>query len=223
MLLRVPKRSSTKLKTLHPTCTKSKKLAGEAVKVATDPDQYSGVGTPIRKKLEEVAADGHPVAARPLSSAELADAKAIFGSSLDYSKIVVDGGSVASLGASRTIGNTVHLTPDLFAPGSSDTTTEGRRTLVHELTHVWQYQHDGWTYAPKALWAQAKAAVKGDRNGAYDWEPLVKKGIPFEEWNPEAQAEAVEDYNKALHNAHDGTATKKDYSNLTVLKNMWTQ
>jgi len=122
------------------------------------------------------------------------------------------------LGASRTIGNTVHLTPDLFAPGSSDTTTEGRRTLVHELTHVWQYQHDGWTYAPKALWAQAKAAVKGDRNGAYDWEPLVKKGIPFEEWNPEAQAEAVEDYNKALHNAHDGTATKKDYSNLTVLK-----
>jgi hypothetical protein len=146
----------------------------------------------------------------------LSDAKVIFGDSIDYSKVVVDGGSIASLKASRTIGNTIHLTPDLFEPDSSETSTEGKRILVHELTHVWQYQHQGWTYAPKALWAQAKAAIKGDRNGAYDWTRLI--GTPFEQWNPEAQAEAVEDYNRALHNVNAGKGTRKDYDNLALLQ-----
>jgi hypothetical protein len=177
------------------------------------PYQFGGVQAPLEKAMEEA----NPVTARGLTSGEMADAKLIFGDSLDYSKVIVDGGSVASLGACRTIGNTVHLTSDLFQPNSSETTTKGKRTLVHELTHVWQYQHQGWTYAPKALWAQAKAAVSGSRNGAYDWKPLVKNGTPWEEWNPEAQAEAVEEYNIALHKVNDGTATREDYDALEIL------
>jgi len=195
---------------------KASDAASEFLKEMTDPYQFGGVQAPIVKQLEEAASGGQPVDPRPLSTAELADAKVIFGDSLDYSKIVVDGGAVASLGASRTIGNTVHLTPDLFVSGTSETTTEGKRILVHELTHVWQYQHQGWTYAPKALWAQAKAAIKGDRDGAYDWRPLIN--TPWEQWNPEAQAEAVEDYNRALHNVNDGKGSKADYDTLALLQ-----
>ena len=58
-------------------------------------------------------------------------------------------------------------------------------TLVHEMTHVYQYQTGGWGYAPEALWAQFKSFVTtGDRGGAYDWEaadgpePRGPSGIP---------------------------------------------
>jgi hypothetical protein len=176
------------------------------------PGQFGGVQKPI----VDAAAGGHPVAARPLTPEEMADAKAIFGDSLDYSKITVDGGSVASLGASRTTGNSVHLTPDLFVPGGTDTTTEGRRVLVHEMTHAWQYQHQGWSYATEALWAQAKAGAAGNRNTAYEWKSLAKTGTAWKKLNPEAQAEAVEDYNRALHKANDGTATREDYETLNL-------
>jgi hypothetical protein len=191
--------------------------AKEAVEGSDLPYQFGGIQAPFEKSQEEAVDDGLIIAARGLSSAELADAKLIFGDSIDYSKVVVDGGSIASVGASRTIGNTVHLASNLFKSGSSETTTAGRRILVHELTHVWQYQHQGWTYAPKALWAQAKAAVNGDRNGAYNWKALVVKDVPWDEWNPEAQAEAVEEYNIALHKANDGTAKPGDYDILDVL------
>ena len=191
--------------------------AKDAVEGSDLPYQFGGIQAPFEKSQEEAEADGLIVAARPLTSAELADAKLIFGDSIDYSKVTVDGGSIGSVGSSRTIGNTVHLESKLFQPGSSETTTSGRRILVHELTHVWQYQHQGWTYAPKAIWAQAKAAAHGDRNGAYDWKPLVAKGIPWDEWNPEAQADAVEEYNKALHFANAGNATAEDYETLKVL------
>jgi hypothetical protein len=191
--------------------------AKEAIEGIDLPYQFGGIQAPFEKSQQEAEADGLVVAARPLSSAELADARLIFADSIDYSKVTVDGGSIGSVGSSRTIGNSVHLESKLFQPGSSETTTSGRRILVHELTHVWQYQHQGWTYAPKAIWAQAKAAVHGDRNGAYDWKPLVAKGIPWDEWNPEAQADAVEEYNKALHFANAGNATAEDYKTLEVL------
>jgi hypothetical protein len=192
--------------------------AKAAVESVDLPYQFGGVQAPFEKSQEEAEADGLIIAARPLTSSELSDAKLIFGDSIDYTKVLVDGGSVGSVGASRTIGNTVHLTSNLFKAGTSETTTEGKRILVHELTHVWQYQHQGWTYAPKAIWAQLKAAVgDGDRNGAYDWKSLVAKGVPWDEWNPEAQAEAVEDYNKALHFAKAGNATPEDYETLDAL------
>jgi hypothetical protein len=90
------------------------------------------------------------------------------------------------------------------------TTTEGKRILARELTHVWAYRHRGWTNAP---WAQGKGAIKCDRNAAYDCRPMVNE--PWEQWNPEAQVEAVENCNRALHNVNEGKATTANYLTLS--------
>jgi hypothetical protein len=107
--------------------------AKEAVEGSDLPYQFGGIQVPFEKSQEEAAADGIVIAARGLSSAELSDAKLIFGDSIDYSKVVVDGGSIASVGASRTIGNTVHLVSNLFKPGTSETTQKENESWFMNL------------------------------------------------------------------------------------------
>jgi len=93
----------------------------------------------------------------------------------------------------RAIGNTIHMPNNAFVAGSMELDPDSSDLLVHEMTHVWQYQHQGWTYAPASLWAQF---VHG--GGAYDWRPGAQKRRPWNALNPEAQASAVADYNSAL-------------------------
>ena len=156
---------------------------------------------------------------RPLSGDEIAYARTIFADSLDYAAITITRGSSAAVGGTaRTLGNTINMDDEEFAGDTLDFSPGGMDTLIHEMTHVWQYQHHGWTYAPEALWAQAKAAWQtGSRSAAYDWRTLDGANTPWEDWNPEAQAEAVEDYNKALRRAFDGTASLDDYGDLDKL------
>jgi len=156
---------------------------------------------------------------RSLTSSERSYAHDIFEDTLDYGSITITRGALASTGATRTVGNTINFEESEFTPGTFDLTSDGMNTLIHEMTHVWQYQHQGWTYAPAALWAQFKSwASTGDRGGAYDWRSLDKAGTPWEEWNPEAQAEAVEDYNKALRAVQSGSGSKDNYSDLGLLQ-----
>lgn len=51
----------------------------------------------------------------------------------------------------------------------------------------------------------------GDRNEAYNWQQLHADGVDWEEWNPEAQAEAVQDYNDALQRINAGEGSAEDY------------
>jgi hypothetical protein len=143
---------------------------------------------------------GEDVRSRGLSDSEKNYAKEVYGEgSIDLDAIVITRGSLLSAGAPRTTGNTINLTDDQFDGDTMNLSDEGMLTLVHEMAHVWQFEHGGGTYIPEALWAQAKAWVTtGTRNAAYDWLALDEQGVPWEEWNPEAQAEAVEDYNKQL-------------------------
>ena len=156
---------------------------------------------------------------RQLSGDEVTYAQTIYLNSLDYGSITISRGSAASVGGTaRTLGNTINMDDDEFVGDTMELSPAGRETLIHEMAHVWQYQHNGWSYAPEALWAQAKAAWQtGSRNGAYDWRSLDRAGTPWEQWNPEAQAEAVEDYNKALRRAFDGSASNEDYKDLDRL------
>jgi len=91
-------------------------------------------------------------------------------------------------------------------------------TLIHEMGHVWQYQNGGLAYIPLSLLAQFKAWIGGgDRGGAYKWEPADKAGLPWENWNPEQQAQAIEDYNILLRKSQNGTATISELSKLATL------
>jgi hypothetical protein len=157
---------------------------------------------------------------RPLTQPEIDYATDVYLDSIDYTKITITRDSVLALGAPRTIGNTIHLKSDWghFKDDTLELTETGLLTLIHEMGHVWQYQNGGLAYIPLSLLAQVKAAVSGgDRGGAYDWRAAHAAGTPWEEWNPEQQAEAIEDYNKLLRKSKDGTASPEELHELSVL------
>jgi hypothetical protein len=157
---------------------------------------------------------------RPLTPDEINYAKRIYVDSIDYSKVTITRDSMFAAGAPRTIGNTIHLKSSWghFEGDTLNLTEEGRSTLIHELGHVWQYQNGGLAYIPQSLAAQFSAWVSGgERGAAYDWEAAYKAGLPWEEWNPEQQAEAIEEYNKRLSKVEAGTATLEDYAVLARL------
>lgn len=73
-------------------------------------------------------------------------------------------------------------------------------TLIHELTHVWQYQHDGAIYFPEAGWDQFVAWLNNE--DAYDYgdvtglQKKIADGEGFDSFNREQQGRIVEDYFK---------------------------
>ena len=126
-----------------------------------------------------------------------------FDRSIDYSKIRITRGNILSAGSSKTIGNTIHLADiwgsAIFQQDGTSLTEQGLILLVHEVTHVWQWQNGGFAYAPDALIAMLSAwLTTGDRDNAYSWREADRKGQPWASWNPEQQAQAVEDYNRAI-------------------------
>jgi hypothetical protein len=58
--------------------------------------------------------------------------------------------------------------------------------IIHELVHVWQYQHGGWGYVPNAL----KAQFIGD---GYDFAKALRDGKPWAKMNPEQQGQMIQD------------------------------
>lgn len=96
----------------------------------------------------------HPV---PLSPRHIALAQPVFGAALAYERIRIVNGWVAH--APTTLGDTIRIdhTADL-----------DDATLMHELTHVWQYQTRGPSYLSNSLCAQLGSYVRrGNRFDAY--------------------------------------------------------
>src|SRR5207253_2553195 len=88
------------------------------------------------------------------------------------------------IAAPTTLGNNIRVPPDYSL---------SRRTLIHELTHVWQYQTKGTAYLSDSLLHQAAATIAtGDRNAAYAY--TIEAGKSFHPYTAEQQAMIVEDY-----------------------------
>ncbi|MCB1152241.1 MAG: hypothetical protein H6684_04800 [Deltaproteobacteria bacterium] len=135
---------------------------------------------------------------RPLHPHEAGEARAAFGESLDYGKVRVFRRSPLGWGASRAIGNTIHMQSRHFHPGTFEFTPAGMQTVVHELAHVWQYQNGGWAYLFACLWTYVKFQVKaGSWREAYYWRQICEDGVDFADWNPEQQAQAIGDFFQA--------------------------
>lgn len=124
---------------------------------------------------------------RPLLDAEVMLLRAVFGGGIHYApvRLVRLSPLVTSLNGSRAfvLANTLNLPSDAY-----DAILRGERLslLVHEMTHVWQYQHGGWSYVAESLWAQSF----GD---GYDYAKALNAGKPWREMNPEQQASIIED------------------------------
>jgi hypothetical protein len=158
---------------------------------------------------------------RSLNADELANAKDIFKESLDYSEITITRGSMFVAGAlGRTLGNTIHLASSLFEKDSMELTDtpssySGRKVLIHEMGHVWQYQNGGLAYIPDSIWSYIKQGVKG--TDPLDWESAHKAGLPWEKWSAEQQAEAISAYNVALEASKSPDATLDDMNRVAIL------
>jgi hypothetical protein len=164
-----------------------------------------GVGRALRGIARAVPLPGQDVRSRALSSGERAYAQGIFADTIDYDPIVITRGSVMAVGSARATGNAVNLEQGDFVGDTMELSGGGYATLIHEMTHVFQYQHGGLGYIPESLWEQAKAwATTGNRNNAYEWQPLDAAGVPWEDWNVEQQAYAVEQYNIELRKMERG-------------------
>lgn len=79
-----------------------------------------------------------------------------------------------------TLGNTIYTNSALPLD---------RQTLVHEMVHVWQFQQRGAGYMAQSLFTQGRLGIKE----TYQWSRDAASGTPFKDWNPERQAQLLED------------------------------
>jgi hypothetical protein len=140
---------------------------------------------------------------RALTGYEINQATKVFKSALDYSKVTIEERSkVASVGGyARTIGNSIYFPDEIRDMG----------LLVHELTHVWQYQTTGWTYAHKALYAQVVSGYSFQIDGKSEHESLLehrKLGKVLTDFNKEQQGDILESYFRRLQKNEDISAFK---------------
>jgi hypothetical protein len=120
---------------------------------------------------------------RPLTEPERRLAERVFGRSIDYSRVRIVETSVLP---GTTVGNVIRM-----EPGFSIRYASHAEVLIHELTHVWQYQHGGTGYMSVALRTQIAASLRtGSRNEAYDYVPDRAKS--FFDFTPEQQGLIVE-------------------------------
>jgi hypothetical protein len=83
---------------------------------------------------------------RNLTTIEELLLRSIFKDSVDYEEIQIGTTNIGVGGRPYTLANTIRIPP------GADFNT---RTLVHETTHVWQYQTKGSGYISDSLWHQA--------------------------------------------------------------------
>lgn len=124
-------------------------------------------------------------AGRPLIPDERVLARGVFGRSLDTSRVRL---VLSDALQYRTVGN------NIYVPNGFTITNEVMaQTLIHELTHVWQYQHGGTSYISISLGTQIVSGIRrGNRNFAYDYE--ITAGQSFFDFTPEQQGSIVENY-----------------------------
>jgi hypothetical protein len=130
---------------------------------------------------------------RGLNAGEIAELRKVFGDTVDYSQVRIKEGSAGVFSVNDrafTVDNTIYMKSD----PSSGRWTE---TLVHEMTHIWQFQHGGTAYVVESLVGQATAG-----QGAYDWRKGKAEGKEWSALNPEQQAALIQDaYNHNMFNS----------------------
>jgi Domain of unknown function (DUF4157) len=120
---------------------------------------------------------------RPLSENEEETAGLIFGGSIDYEQVrIKNGGPLTWIYPGVTIGHIISFPRDNYDENSR----EDRALFLHEMTHVWQYEHIGLSYIPRALYEEIF------QPDAYTVHYDAEKN--FLDYDVEEQAEIVAEY-----------------------------
>jgi hypothetical protein len=119
------------------------------------------IGVAAIPEFAETLADLLKFNSRSLDDREKSLARSVFGNSIDLDLVRIDQYSFGNLFNGKrpfTTFNTINTW------GSLDDAT-----LIHELTHVWQYGQDGAIYIPDALDQQNDPGIEGDEK---DYPPV---------------------------------------------------
>jgi hypothetical protein len=151
---------------------------------------------------------------RPLAGHELAEMRLIFGDGLDYSRIrlVEDaawtnrlarvwrrliGAPPPTADYACTLGSTVYV-PRLLRTSPEAIARLGVGDLgwlAHELTHVWQFQHEPARTITRGFWTQLRQGVEAYRYGGQARLAQARAaGKSMADFYPEQQGEIVRDY-----------------------------
>lgn len=121
---------------------------------------------------------------RSLTAIETALARSVFGQSIDLDRVRLIPTDVLEY---RVVGNNIRV-PNNFTVADEYMA----ETLIHELTHVWQYQHGGTSYMSHSIQTQIAAGLRGNRNYAYDY--MLSPNRSFFDFTPEQQGTIVQNY-----------------------------
>lgn len=141
---------------------------------------------------------GHILASsrRWLTQSEKNIGRLIFQSSIDLDAVqIVETGVV---NAPTTLGNYIRVNPGYHMDDA---------TLIHELTHVWQYQTQGNRYISDSLYHQTVATIRhGSRDAAYS--VTIVPGQSFYRYSAEHQAVIAETYFSNIRKRNDPNYTR---------------
>jgi hypothetical protein len=120
---------------------------------------------------------------RGLSKEELSVAELVFLDSVDLNRVRINyGGPLTLIYPGVTVGNTVSFPVDSYNFNEQN----DQALLMHELTHVWQYQNHGWSYLFRALYEEIFEA----NAYAINYDPQMS----FFDYDVEEQCEIVAEY-----------------------------
>ncbi len=148
---------------------------------------------------------------RPLTTAEVALARTVFGNSIAYDRVAITtfdlGAPVTLMDAARDGKGPLYLINWVEGFRTTLTPQDRPATLIHELTHVWQGQHGTLPplYIAQAAWAQVASGVRDVwRSGQWrGWDQhrgaayVFNKGEIGRDWssfNAEQQASLVQSW-----------------------------
>ena len=162
---------------------------------------------------------------RNLISHESIEARLVFGASVVYERVAIVedvawpnwvgrlGSWLSSTEAPKNnavaLGNHLYFSKRLHTNNPADPvgSLNDMAWLIHELTHVWQYQHFGLTYLLQVLWAHLR---NGTDTYNYGFKPGLQKtltrGGQLKNFNREQQGEIARHYYYRLKQGQDVSA-----------------
>jgi hypothetical protein len=160
------------------------------------------------------------MAVRTLNQNELAEVEKVFGPGLDVTRVRVNenaqiGNQVGRLGAwlrgkEPPTANAITIFNTSYFPVTLTTADPGNSLwlrdmgwLMHELTHQWQYQHDGPLYLIQAIFAPTYVYAPAGQTPDEALKEFSKAGKKFHDFNREQQGDIVRDYFFALKQNQD--------------------
>jgi hypothetical protein len=141
--------------------------------------EVAGVG-----ELYETVMDFIKFNTRKMTGTEMDEATGVFGGSINLELVRIDEHAVLGPSWTKRAYTSFHV---INGWGGIDDAT-----LIHELTHVWQYQQAGAIYMPQALHAQGAGGYAYD--GAQGLKDRKNAGQGLLSFNREQQAQIVEDF-----------------------------